>query len=271
LPAYIAALHGCPHRAVNRAPAEDSHAEGNRQAQQVEGRRQSRSRRSRRRQKVPAKKPAGQSSEDSSGQIKAKAAKAPAKASAKASGKRAKVGQGPAKAPPRAARRRKQQKRFGSAAVAPPPNPRPSRCPPNRWPRPSPSRAAARAKEKLVAPEAKPIDLDTKRTRLKNLIALGKERGYLTYAEINDHLPDDLVDAEQIESIISTFNDMAIQVFDEAPPSKTCCSTNRPRPRSMPKKSKKKPSRRCPPSIPNSAAPPTRCACTCARWARSNS
>jgi RNA polymerase primary sigma factor len=74
-----------------------------------------------------------------------------------------------------------------------------------------------KSKEKLVAPEATPIDLDTKRTRLKNLIALGKERGYLTYAEINDHLPDDLVDAEQIESIISTFNDMAIQVFDEAP------------------------------------------------------
>ncbi len=62
-----------------------------------------------------------------------------------------------------------------------------------------------------------PVDLETKRTRLKNLIALGKERGFLTYAEINDHLPDDLVDAEQIESIISTFNDMGIQVFDEAP------------------------------------------------------
>jgi len=74
-----------------------------------------------------------------------------------------------------------------------------------------------KSREKLVAPEVTPIDLDTKRTRLKNLIALGKERGYLTYAEINDHLPDDLVDAEQIESIISTFNDMAIQVFDEAP------------------------------------------------------
>src|SRR5690606_32157971 len=52
---------------------------------------------------------------------------------------------------------------------------------------------------------------------LKTLIALGKERGYLTYAEINDHLPDDMVDAEQIETIISTFSDMGIQVFDEAP------------------------------------------------------
>ena len=67
--------------------------------------------------------------------------------------------------------------------------------------------------------EPPPVDIETKRTRLKNLIALGKERGFLTYAEINDHLPDDLVDAEQIESIISTFNDMGIQVYDEAPAS----------------------------------------------------
>jgi RNA polymerase primary sigma factor len=61
------------------------------------------------------------------------------------------------------------------------------------------------------------VDLEARRTRLKSLITLGKERGYLTYAEINDHLPDDLVDAEQIEAIISTFNDMGIQVFDQAP------------------------------------------------------
>jgi RNA polymerase primary sigma factor len=66
-------------------------------------------------------------------------------------------------------------------------------------------------------PPPQPLDLETRRTRLKNLIALGKERGFLTYAEINDHLPDDMVDAEQIESIISTFNDMGIQVFDEPP------------------------------------------------------
>src|SRR3977135_4290177 len=65
--------------------------------------------------------------------------------------------------------------------------------------------------------EARPEDAEARRTRLKNLIKLGKERGFLTYAEINDHLPDDMVDAEQIESIISTFNDMGIQVYDEAP------------------------------------------------------
>ncbi len=72
-------------------------------------------------------------------------------------------------------------------------------------------------KHQIMPPAAAPLDMDTRRTRLKTLIALGKERGYLTYAEINDHLPDDLVDAEQIESIISTFNDMSIKVYDEAP------------------------------------------------------
>ena len=66
-----------------------------------------------------------------------------------------------------------------------------------------------------------PIDEETRKTRLKTLIKLGKERGFLTYAEVNDHLPDDVVDAEQIESIISTFSDMGIQVYDEAPDAET--------------------------------------------------
>jgi len=74
-------------------------------------------------------------------------------------------------------------------------------------------------------PAALPLDLDARRTRLKNLITLGKERGYLTYAEINDHLPDDMVDAEQIESIITTFNDMGVQVYDEAPDAETLLLT----------------------------------------------
>jgi RNA polymerase primary sigma factor len=69
----------------------------------------------------------------------------------------------------------------------------------------------------LVPPELPKEDAETRRTRLKNLIKLGKDRGFLTYAEINDHLPDDLVDAEQIEAIISTFGDMGIQVYDQAP------------------------------------------------------
>src|SRR6266496_1489781 len=76
-------------------------------------------------------------------------------------------------------------------------------------------------RELLRRAELKPEDAEARRTRLKNLIKLGKERGFLTYAEINDHLPDDMVDAEQIESIISTFNDMGIQVYDEAPDADT--------------------------------------------------
>jgi len=59
-------------------------------------------------------------------------------------------------------------------------------------------------------------DVEARRTRLKTLIALGKERGYLTYAEINDHLPD-MLEAEQIEGIVSMINDMGITVCDEAP------------------------------------------------------
>src|SRR5262245_45537899 len=69
--------------------------------------------------------------------------------------------------------------------------------------------------------QVQPIDAEARRMRLKNLIVLGKERGYLTYAEINDHLPDDMLDAEQIENIISMINDMGIQVSDEAPDAET--------------------------------------------------
>jgi RNA polymerase primary sigma factor len=64
-------------------------------------------------------------------------------------------------------------------------------------------------------------DMEARRMRLKRLIVLGKERGYLTYAEINDHLPDDMLDAEQIEGIISMINDMGISVHDEAPDAET--------------------------------------------------
>jgi len=56
-----------------------------------------------------------------------------------------------------------------------------------------------------------------KRSQLKILIARGKEQGYLTYAEINDHLPSGALDAEQIEDIISMINDMGITVTETAP------------------------------------------------------
>jgi RNA polymerase primary sigma factor len=73
-------------------------------------------------------------------------------------------------------------------------------------------------------------DLDVRRTRLKNLIALGKERGYLTYAEINDHLPDDVQDPEQIDSIIGMISDMGIQVYEEAPDAEALLMSDAPPP-----------------------------------------
>ena len=52
---------------------------------------------------------------------------------------------------------------------------------------------------------------------LKFLILKGKEQGYLTYAEVNDHLPDSIVDPEQIEEIVTTIGDMGIKVYEKAP------------------------------------------------------
>ena len=92
---------------------------------------------------------------------------------------------------------------------------------------PKPKGRRASAKEKALIKEAfarralSEEELEAKRNKLKQLIRLGKERRYLTYGEINDHLGEDLVDAEAIESIITTFNDMGIQVFDQAPDAET--------------------------------------------------
>jgi len=84
------------------------------------------------------------------------------------------------------------------------------------------NRAKAREAERalIARAEQRPEDAEARRTKLKALIKLGKERGFLTYSEINDNLPD-VVDAEQIESMITTFNDMGIQVYDEAPDAET--------------------------------------------------
>ncbi|MEH6591594.1 MAG: RNA polymerase sigma factor RpoD [Halioglobus sp.] len=60
-------------------------------------------------------------------------------------------------------------------------------------------------------------DVVQQQSRLKDLIAKGKEQGYLTYAEVNDHLPEDISDPDQVEDIIQMINDMGIQVFEVAP------------------------------------------------------
>ena len=53
-------------------------------------------------------------------------------------------------------------------------------------------------------------------SQLKQLIALGKEQGYLTYAEVNDHLPESITDTDQVEDIIQMINDMGITVVEKA-------------------------------------------------------
>lgn len=85
-----------------------------------------------------------------------------------------------------------------------------------------------KAKEKALLKEAFAADteateeeLERRRQKLKALIKMGKDRGYLTYAEINDHLPENIVDPEAIEGIIGTFNDMGIAVYEQAPDAET--------------------------------------------------
>jgi len=99
--------------------------------------------------------------------------------------------------------------------------------------------AATGAKEMLAqkkageAAAAKAVDnaqdVEERRTRLKALIVLGKERGYLTFAEINDHLPD-VLEVEQVESVVSMINDMGISVCDVAPDAETMVMSDAPAP-----------------------------------------
>ncbi|NCF44728.1 MAG: RNA polymerase sigma factor RpoD [Proteobacteria bacterium] len=72
---------------------------------------------------------------------------------------------------------------------------------------------------------SKQITTAQQQSRLKELIAKGKEQGYLTYGEVNDHLPDDISDPEQIEDIIRMINDMGITVYETAPDADDLLST----------------------------------------------
>jgi RNA polymerase primary sigma factor len=69
--------------------------------------------------------------------------------------------------------------------------------------------------------EATEEEIERRRDKLKTLIKMGKERGFLTFAEINDHLPENIIDPEAIEGIIGTFNDMGISIFEQAPDAET--------------------------------------------------
>ncbi len=69
-------------------------------------------------------------------------------------------------------------------------------------------------------------DLERRRNQIKNLINMGKERGFLTYAEINDQLPENIIDPEAIEGIIATFNDMGIAIYERAPDAESLLLTD---------------------------------------------
>jgi len=88
-------------------------------------------------------------------------------------------------------------------------------------------RRGARGRDKALLrefggkPNISDADRESTRKNLRVLIKMGKERNFLTYAEINDHLPEDLNDPESLESIIGTFSDMGIQVYEQAPDAET--------------------------------------------------
>ncbi|MBU6143235.1 MAG: RNA polymerase sigma factor RpoD [Betaproteobacteria bacterium] len=100
-------------------------------------------------------------------------------------------------------------------------------------PPPPPKKGSARRARDRVLKEFLPLggavtpeELEARKAKIKTLFKLGKERGYLTYSEINDHLPENVVEAEQIESIVSTFSDMGIAVYEQAPDTETLLLTS---------------------------------------------
>jgi RNA polymerase primary sigma factor len=78
--------------------------------------------------------------------------------------------------------------------------------------------AKSAGEKKMLGIERRvPVMPEDRQSQLKLLIARGKEQGYLTYAQVNDHLPSEIVDPEQIEDIVNTINDMGIPVYEKAP------------------------------------------------------
>ncbi|HWJ06321.1 MAG TPA: RNA polymerase sigma factor RpoD [Steroidobacteraceae bacterium] len=78
-------------------------------------------------------------------------------------------------------------------------------------------KAASRAQAEKIEIKLPPSTPEDRQSQLKLLIARGKEQGFLTYAEVNDHLPSEIVDPEQIEDIVQMINDMGIPVYEKAP------------------------------------------------------
>jgi RNA polymerase primary sigma factor len=85
---------------------------------------------------------------------------------------------------------------------------------------------AAKHLAPMTAIERRAIVPEDRQSQLKLLIARGKEQGYLTYAQVNDHLPSEIVDPEQIEDIVNTINDMGIPVYEKAPDSQSLLASD---------------------------------------------
>jgi RNA polymerase primary sigma factor len=87
------------------------------------------------------------------------------------------------------------------------------------------AKTAAEKKPSLGIERRAPVMPEDRQSQLKLLIARGKEQGYLTYAQVNDHLPSEIVDPEQIEDIVNTINDMGIPVYEKAPDTESLLQT----------------------------------------------
>jgi len=93
--------------------------------------------------------------------------------------------------------------------------------PPSKPPVGRAAKSKGPSKAILVAAECPVQQAEERQRQMRALIQLGKERGYLTHAQINDHLPDNFAQTAAIESIISTFNDMGVAVYEQAPDAET--------------------------------------------------
>src|SRR5690606_2824304 len=100
------------------------------------------------------------------------------------------------------------------AAVAAAPAPAPGKPGRKRKGEGAPEAEALSAIERRA-----PVMPEERQSQLKLLIALGKEQSFLTYSQVNDHLPSEIVDPEQIEDIVNMINDMGIPVYEKAPDS----------------------------------------------------
>jgi RNA polymerase primary sigma factor len=119
-------------------------------------------------------------------------------------------------------------KATGAAGAASPPRP----AAPAPKAGTAPKAPLAQGAPRGAAPEAARGHVlpEDRQSQLKLLIARGKEQGYLTYAQVNDHLPAEIVDPEQIEGIVNTINDMGIPVYEKAPDTESLLASEPPSP-----------------------------------------